>query len=81
MVGVDDSGNGWCDQASDGGGNDSPEDGAACNWSDVAVGFEEWDDAGTGQRVEGFGGTWLVAKSVRTSVRAWCVAGYEATTA
>ena len=27
------------------------------------------------------GGTWLVAKSVRTSVRAWCVAGYEATTA
>ena len=39
-----------------GGGNDSPEDGAAYKWSDFAVGFEEWDDAGTGQRVEGVGG-------------------------
>ena len=53
LAGSEGGGDGGSDLFGDCGGDNSAEDGTASDWVDVAVGFEERDDAGGGECVEG----------------------------
>ena len=53
LVGSEGGGDGGSELFGDCGGDNSAENGTASDWADASVGFEEWDDTGGGECVEG----------------------------
>ena len=52
LVRAEGGGDLWGDVFGDSGGDDSAEDGTTCDWANVAVGFEEWDDPRGGEGIQ-----------------------------